>query len=326
SSDAQRAVIEAMGGGVGSSGLPYFANATAALGWYQNHHTDLEYLGARLHCLDEGSPEDRYLKVHHAITQARLHGGVDSHRADVPSKRRETPLTCVYVADPGVAGHSATQTSIAERLAVDARPRVALPPGVAQLLRDLRAFIHAMSDVQSDDDDFIDRITNALGDGPAADEGVASGPIGEQRRARGRTCCTFGCEQPATRWELPIGANPSMTSYVCDAHTAGSDAVAWLTEAVVAGDIEAFGLHVVPWVKERDTTMNGGVTGPGCSLGLLARLASRMPTPWVVLALDGDPGRPTVVVSYPGGEPERCRSPTRSSPRALCRSMTYRTR
>ena len=134
--------------------------------------------------------------------------------------------------------------------------KTSIPPDVAQLLRDLRAFIHAMSDVQSDDDDFIDRITDALGDGPAADEGVASGPIGEVE-ASDHACCAFECEQPATRWELPIGANPSMTSYVCDAHAAGSDAVAWLTEAVVAGDIEAFGLHVVPWVKERDTTKIG---------------------------------------------------------------------
>lgn len=122
SSDAQRAVIDGMSGGVGSSGLPYFANATAALGWYQNHFTDLGILARRIQALDTGAPAERYREVRATVVAAREHGGVDAHRELGLVARREEPLKHVYTAGPGVAGHDAHAFTgeIAERhLAVE---------------------------------------------------------------------------------------------------------------------------------------------------------------------------------------------------------------
>lgn len=107
SSDAQRGVIDGMSGGVGSSGLPHFANATGALGWYQNHFADLGMLAHRLQALDATSPAERYRAVRAAVEAAREHGGVDAHRSDVGSQRRPEPLAHVYTAGVGVAGHDA---------------------------------------------------------------------------------------------------------------------------------------------------------------------------------------------------------------------------
>lgn len=184
----------------------------------------------------------------------------------------------------------------------------AMPLGVAQLLRDIRAYVHATEDVMGDDDDFIERITAALGDEcppPDIDEGMSSGPIAEAD-ADGETCCHPGCSAPATRWELTAGSPADMVTYACDRHSRAADAVAWLNEAVAAGEIEAFGIKVVPWSEERAKALHSGqarTSLEGAPLDIICRLAGRQPTAWVALAVVDAPDRPTLVVSYPSGAP-----------------------
>lgn len=187
-----------------------------------------------------------------------------------------------------------------------------LPSGVAQLLRDLRAYIHATEDVVGDDDDFIERITSVLGDEcpPPDFEGTSSGPIGEADAA-GELCCYLGCSAPATRWELAAGEPADMVTYACDRHSHAADAVSWMNEAVAAGEIEAFGIRVVPWTEERAKALHSGQARTAledASLDIICRLASRQPTAWVAVAVVDAPDRPTLVVSYPSGTPKPERS------------------
>lgn len=67
-----------------------------ALGWYQNHHTDLDALGAKLIEADRGSAADRYAGALNETTDAFSSGGVGRTSEEDPQTRRAEPLRLVY--------------------------------------------------------------------------------------------------------------------------------------------------------------------------------------------------------------------------------------
>ena len=70
--------------------------ATRALGWYQNHHTDLDALGAKLVEADCGSAQDRYSGALNEVMDAFTSRGVGRSSELDPDARRDVPLSLAY--------------------------------------------------------------------------------------------------------------------------------------------------------------------------------------------------------------------------------------
>lgn len=79
SSDAQRGIVDGFNAPFRDDDRPKVETPRAALGWYNNHFTDLESLGERVVAADHGSPSDRYAC---AVNELRSFSLVENRRPE----------------------------------------------------------------------------------------------------------------------------------------------------------------------------------------------------------------------------------------------------